>query len=199
MVRAPSRSNGADRHRDYAALQAAGWRASSTLYVAGPVRRCWACMAWAERKGLSRHWLGPIFLFATVMIYAGIGIYGRTTDPEEYYVAGPPHPADVQRHGHRRRLDERGLVHQPGRRPVPAGLLGIGAQPGGLAYVLGWTGGFCLVALLLAPYLRKLGLYTVPDYFAARYGGRWPRRASRRCRRSCARSPTWWRRSTASA
>ena len=50
-----------------------------------------------------------------------------------------------------------------------------GGQPGGLAYVLGWTGGFCLVALLVAPYLRRFGLYTVPDYFGVRYGGRWPR------------------------
>jgi cation/acetate symporter len=33
-------------------------------------------------------WLGPIFLFSTVMMYAGIGIYGRTTDADEYYVAG---------------------------------------------------------------------------------------------------------------
>jgi cation/acetate symporter len=41
--------------------------------------------------------------------------------------------------------------------------------------VLGWTGGFCLVALLVAPHLRKLGLYTVPDYFDLRFGGRWPR------------------------
>jgi cation/acetate symporter len=39
-------------------------------------------------RGLSRHWIGPIFLFLTVMVYAGIGVYGRTTDPEEYYVAG---------------------------------------------------------------------------------------------------------------
>ena len=52
------------------------------------VRWHWAVMAWAERKGLSRQWLGPIFLFSTVMIYAAIGIYGRTADAEEYYVAG---------------------------------------------------------------------------------------------------------------
>ena len=34
-------------------------------------------MAWAEQSGLSRRWLGPIFLFSTVMMYGGIGIYGR--------------------------------------------------------------------------------------------------------------------------
>ncbi len=55
------------------------------------------------------------------------------------------------------------------------GFSGSGSQPGGLVYVLGWTGGFCLVALLVAPYLRKLGLYTVPDYFGVRFGGYWPR------------------------
>ncbi len=42
---------------------------------------------------------------------------------------------------------------------------------GGLAYVIGWTGGYCLVALLLAPYLRKFGAYTIPDFLGDRYGG----------------------------
>ena len=41
----------------------------------------------------------------------------------------------------------------------------------GLAFVLGWTGGYVLVAVLIAPYLRKFGAYTVPDFLAARYGG----------------------------
>ena len=65
------------------------WRLHRTLalYVVG-VLGFLALMTWAERQGLSRHWIGPIFLFVTVMAYAGIGVYGRTTDPEEYYVAG---------------------------------------------------------------------------------------------------------------
>jgi cation/acetate symporter len=45
----------------------------------------------------------------------------------------------------------------------------------GLAYILGWTGGYCLLALLLAPYLRRFGQYTVPDFLGARYGGSLPR------------------------
>ena len=45
----------------------------------------------------------------------------------------------------------------------------------GLAYILGWTGGYCLLALLLAPYLRRFGEYTVPDFLGARYGGQLPR------------------------
>ena len=42
---------------------------------------------------------------------------------------------------------------------------------GGLAYVIGWTGGFCLIAFALAPYLRRFGQYTIPDFLAERYGG----------------------------
>jgi cation/acetate symporter len=57
------------------------------MYVVGLVAFL-LLMAWAEQRGMSRVWLGPIFLFSTVMIYAGIGIYGRTTDADEYYVAG---------------------------------------------------------------------------------------------------------------
>ena len=57
------------------------------LYVLG-VLGFLALMTWAEQRGLSRHWIGPIFLFLTVMVYAAIGVYGRTTDSEEYYVAG---------------------------------------------------------------------------------------------------------------
>ena len=41
----------------------------------------------------------------------------------------------------------------------------------GLAFVMGWTGGYCLVALFLAPYLRKFGQFTIPDFLGARYGG----------------------------
>uniref|UniRef100_UPI003FA6A436 sodium:solute symporter family transporter n=1 Tax=Salmonella enterica TaxID=28901 RepID=UPI003FA6A436 len=40
----------------------------------------------------------------------------------------------------------------------------------GLAFVIGWTGGYCLVAMLLAPYLRKFGQYTIPDFLGERYG-----------------------------
>jgi cation/acetate symporter len=133
-----------------------------------------ALMAWAEQRGLSRHWLGPIFLFATVMIYAGIGIYGRTTDPDEYYVAGRRIPPMYN--GMAAAADwmsAASFISMAGGLYLQ-GFGGTDAQAGGLAYVLGWTGGFCLVALLIAPHLRKLNLYTVPDYFRMRFGGRWP-------------------------
>jgi cation/acetate symporter len=45
----------------------------------------------------------------------------------------------------------------------------------GLAFIMGWTGGYCLVALFLAPYLRKFGQFTIPDFLGARYGGNVPR------------------------
>jgi cation/acetate symporter len=145
------------------------------LYVAG-LCVVLLLLAWAERNGLSRHWLGPLFLFATVMVYAAIGIWGRTTDPDEYYVAGRRIPplyngmaaaADW--------MSAASFISLAGGLYLQ-GFAGPPGQPGGLAYVLGWTGGFCLVALLVAPYLRSMGLYTLPDFFQARYGGDWPRR-----------------------
>jgi cation/acetate symporter len=144
------------------------------LYIVG-LAAFLLLMAWAERLGMSKVWLGPIFLFATVMIYAGIGIYGRTSDADEYYVAGRRIPPVYN--GMAAAADwmsAASFISLAGGLYLQ-GFSGTESQPGGLAYVLGWTGGFCLVALLVAPYLRRLKLYTVPDYFGLRFGGRWPR------------------------
>lgn len=133
-------------------------------------------LAWAEQQGLSRFWLGPIFIFSTVMMYAAIGIASRTTDPEEYYVAGRRIPPVYN--GMAAAADwmsAASFISLAGGLYLQ-GFSGTQRQAGGLAYVLGWTGGFCLVALLVAPYLRRMGLYTIPDYFHERYGGNWPRR-----------------------
>ena len=46
-----------------------------------------------EMMGMSRRWIGVIFLLATVLLYAGIGVISRTTDADEYYVAGRRVPA----------------------------------------------------------------------------------------------------------
>jgi cation/acetate symporter len=132
-------------------------------------------MAWAEQQGLSRSLIGPIFLFTTVMVYALIGISGRTTDAEEYFVAGRRIPAIYN--GMATAADwmsAASFISLAGALYLQ-GFSGSGAQPGGLAYVLGWTGGFCLVAMLIAPTLREMRLYTLPDFFQVRYGGRWPR------------------------
>ena len=93
-------------------------------------------MAWAEQRGLSRFWLGPIFMFATVMMYAGIGIYGRTTDPEEYYVAGRRIPAMYN--GMAAAADwmsAASFISMAGGLYLQ-GFSGAESQPGGLVYVL---------------------------------------------------------------
>ena len=132
-------------------------------------------MGWAEKQGLSRSLIGPIFLFSTVMIYALIGVTGRTSNAEEYYVAGRRVPAFYN--GMATAADwmsAASFISLAGALYLQ-GFSGAGSQAGGLAYVMGWTGGFCLVALLIAPHLRAMNLYTLPDFFSQRFGGRWPR------------------------
>ena len=132
-------------------------------------------LATAEQLGLKKGWIGGIFIFATVILYAVIGIYGRTSDADEYYVAGRKIPAVYN--GMATAADwmsAASFISMAGGLYLQ-GFSGTDAQTGGLVYVLGWTGGFCLLALLVAPYLRQLGLYTIPDYFGLRFGGRWPR------------------------
>ena len=144
------------------------------LYVLG-VAGFIAAMLWAEGHGLSRHWIGPIFLFSTVMVYAAIGVYSRTSNAEEYFVAGrriPPFYNGMAAAADW--MSAASFISLSGALYLQ-GFSGSGTQPGGLAYVLGWTGGFCLVGMLIAPYLRAMNLYTVPDFFQARFGGRWPR------------------------
>ena len=123
-----------------------------------------ALLAVLEQSGLPRRWIGVIFLLATVGLYAVIGIVSRTTDAAEYYVAGRRVPAMYN--GMATAADWMSAASFIGL----AGTLYLQGY-GGLAYVMGWTGGFVLVALLLAPYLRKFGQYTIPDFLAARYGG----------------------------
>lgn len=144
------------------------------IYVVGLLLFLLA-LAFAERLGLKKAWVSGIFLFATIGMYAVIGIYGRTSDAAEYYVAGRSIPAVYN--GMATASDwmsAASFISLAGGLYLQ-GFSGSQSQPGGLVYVLGWTGGFCLVALLVAPYLRSLNLYTIPDYFGARFGGRWPR------------------------
>lgn len=125
-------------------------------------------LAAAEQMGLPREWIGFLFLLTTVAVYAGIGIMSRTTDPVEYYVAGRRVPAVYN--GMATGADWMSAASFLGL----AGTLYLTGY-NGLAFILGWTGGFCLVALFLAPYLRKFGQFTIPDFLGERYGGNWPR------------------------
>lgn len=122
----------------------------------------------AEQLGLPREWIGFMFLLATVGVYGGIGILCRTTDPVEYYVAGRRVPAIYN--GMATGADWMSAASFLGL----AGTLYLTGY-NGLAFILGWSGGFCLVALFLAPYLRKFGQFTIPDFLGERYGGDWPR------------------------
>jgi cation/acetate symporter len=105
---------------------------------------------------------------ATIGLYAGIGIMSRTTDAAEYYVAGRRVPAVYN--GMATGADWMSAASFIGM----AGTLYLTGYSG-LAFIMGWTGGYCLVALFLAPYLRKFGQFTIPDFLGERYGGNVPR------------------------
>jgi cation/acetate symporter len=148
----------ADRRR----LDRIYWRYAAGLFVFVGV------LAVLEQMALPRRWIGVTFLLATVALYAAIGIAGRTTDATEYYVAGRRVPAIYN--GMATAADWMSAASFIGL----AGTLYLQGY-GGLAYVMGWTGGFVLVAVLLAPYLRRFGEFTIPDFLAARYGAGAPR------------------------
>ena len=103
-----------------------------------------------------------------MLLYAGIGVMSRTNDAAEYYVAGRRVPAMYN--GMATGADWMSAASFIGM----AGTLYLTGY-GGLAFILGWTGGYCLVALFLAPYLRKFGQFTIPDFLGARYEGNLPR------------------------
>jgi len=125
-------------------------------------------LAILEQMGLPKNWIGYLFLAATVLLYAGIGVMSRTNDAAEYYVAGRRVPAMYN--GMATGADWMSAASFIGM----AGTLYLTGF-GGLAFILGWTGGYCLVALFLAPYLLKFGQFTIPDFLGARYEGNLPR------------------------
>ena len=109
-------------------------------------------------------WIGYAFLILTLLVYAAIGVLARTSNVTEYYVAGRRIPAVFN--GMATGADWMSAASFIGL----AGMLYLNGYQG-LAYVMGWTGGYVLVALLLAPYLRRFGQYTIAEYLGARYGG----------------------------
>ncbi len=125
-------------------------------------------LAILEQMGLAPKIIGYIFLAATIALYAGIGIMSKTADVSEYYVAGRRVPALFN--GMATGADWMSAASFIGM----AGTLYLSGFDG-LAFVMGWTGGYVLVALFLAPYLRKFGQFTIPDFLGARYGGNLPR------------------------
>jgi cation/acetate symporter len=125
-------------------------------------------LAILEMVGVPNRILGYLFVFFTLAVYAVIGIMTRTAQVSEYYVAGRRVPAFYN--GMATGADWMSAASFVGM----AGTLFLLGYDG-LAWVLGWTGGYVLVSILVGPYLRKFGAYTVPDFMAFRYGGNFAR------------------------
>ncbi|WP_175787840.1 sodium:solute symporter family protein [Burkholderia anthina] len=115
-----------------------------------------------ERATGSGVWIGYVFLFVPIAVYAVIGLLSRTSDLVEYYVAGRRVPSAFN--GMATAADWLSAASFIG---LAGSLYATGYDA--LAYVMGWTGGFCLVAFLLAPYVRKLARYTIPDFLGTRF------------------------------
>ena len=118
----------------------------------------------AEQMGMRPRVIGYFYMGVTIGIYALIGIMSRTAKISEYYVAGRAVPAFFN--GMATGSDWMSAASFIG---MAGTIYGLGYD--GLAYVMGWTGGYVLLAVFLGPYLRKFGQYTIPDFLGARYGG----------------------------
>jgi cation/acetate symporter len=118
----------------------------------------------AESMGMSNRMIGYTYMFITIGLYAVIGISSRTAKVSEYYVAGRSVPAFFN--GMATGSDWMSAASFIG---MAGTIFGLGYD--GLAYIMGWTGGYVLLAVFLGPYLRKFGQYTIPDFLGARYGG----------------------------
>jgi cation/acetate symporter len=121
-------------------------------------------LALLEQVGVPNKILGYLFVGFTIVVYAVIGVMTRTAQVSEYYVAGRRVPAFYN--GMATGADWMSAASFVGM----AGTLFLLGYDG-IAWVLGWTGGFVLVSILIGPYLRKFGAYTVPDFLAFRFGG----------------------------
>ena len=103
-----------------------------------------------------------IFVGVTFLIYIGIAIWSRAGTTDDFYVAGGGVPPLVN--GMATAADWMSAASFISM----AGVISFVGRDGAV-YLMGWTGGYVLLALLLAPYLRKFGKYTVPDFVGDRY------------------------------
>ena len=103
-----------------------------------------------------------IFVGVTFLIYIGIAIWSRAGTTDDFYVAGGGVPPLAN--GMATAADWMSAASFISM----AGVISFVGRDGAV-YLMGWTGGYVLLALLLAPYLRKFGKYTVPDFVGDRY------------------------------
>ena len=103
-----------------------------------------------------------IFIFLTFGLYIGIAIWSRAGSTSDFYIAGSGVPPLAN--GMATAADWMSAASFISM----AGLISFLGRDGTF-YLMGWTGGYVLLALLLAPYLRKFGKFTVPDFIGDRY------------------------------
>ena len=103
-----------------------------------------------------------ILVGITFTMYIGIAIWSRATSTKEFYVAGGG--VSPLANGMATAADWMSAASFISM----AGIISFAGYDGAV-YLMGWTGGYVLLALLLAPYLRKFGKFTVPDFIGDRY------------------------------
>ena len=103
-----------------------------------------------------------IIVGITFALYIGIAIWSRASSTKEFYVAGGG--VSPLANGLATAADWMSAASFLGM----AGIIAFSGYDGSV-YLMGWTGGYVLLALLLAPYLRKFGKFTVPDFIGDRY------------------------------
>ena len=112
--------------------------------------------------GLSVNTWSLVLIVGTLIIYFAVAILMHVGDTDEFYVAGRTIPASVN--GAAVAADWMSAASFISL----AGLISILGFDGTI-YLMGWTGGYVVLALLIAPYLRKYGEYTIPDFIGDRY------------------------------
>ena len=103
-----------------------------------------------------------LFVGASFILYIGIAIWSRADSTKDFYVAGGGvHPVLNGMATAADWMSAASFISM-------AGIISFMGRDGAV-YLMGWTGGYVLLALLLAPYLRKFGRFTVPDFIGERY------------------------------
>ena len=121
-----------------------------------------------EQLGLERQWISQLIITLPMVFYAGIGVMVRTTNVEDFFISGqrvPPVYAGFALSAN--------LVSGTGLMGLIGCFFFIGYDA--LPIALGWIAGLGLTSVLLAPYLRKAGAYTLPGFFGIRFTGRFIR------------------------
>ena len=111
---------------------------------------------------MSTQELTYLFVGLSFALYIGIAIYSRAGSTSDFYVAGKG--VNPIANGMATAADWMSAASFISM----AGLIAFMGKDGSV-YLMGWTGGYVLLALLLAPYLRKFGQFTVPDFIGTRY------------------------------